>query len=58
MITEDQVVEAYRTLLRLYVREQEMDQDGGSETPDQFEERLEARHQFDMLQLQFVAQFS
>ncbi|MER9176256.1 hypothetical protein NKH72_22010 [Mesorhizobium sp. M0955] len=53
MITEDQVVDAYRRALQLKVRERRQSL---QETSEQFEERLDAIAAHDLLHLQYLAQ--
>lgn len=52
MITEDQVVDAYRKSLRLRARMHRDD----NETAAEFDERLSAIAEFDTIELQYLAQ--
>ncbi|SCW95824.1 hypothetical protein [Ancylobacter rudongensis] len=53
MITEGQVVEAYRAWLRLKIREQRQ---GLIETQSQADERQDAQYHWQTFELQYLAQ--
>lgn len=56
-LTEDQVVEAYRAKLRCEARYMELDgeTDACRETPEQRDERMDARCIADTLELNYIA---
>lgn len=58
MIIEHKVMEAFQHYLRMDMREAIIHKNGGEETPEQRDERLESRHQFNTLHLQYLAQFA
>lgn len=56
MITEYQVIEAYRAALRMKVRKMNIERNGREETDAEQEERIEAICAFDTLELQYLAE--
>ena len=58
MITEEDVAKAYLKRLRLNVRRLDLEKKGINETNLQFEERLTADADFDILELQYLGEKS